>query len=163
MKMRGKGFVLAALVCMCGADARADSLFAKAAGEKGTLISETTQRFEVGDLITVLVRENTTATTRSDTDTKKESDIESIADPAQNPFLTEALGIGDDFLPNWIIEAENEFKTQGATRRSNQLVMTVTCTVKEVLHNGIVVIEGQKSVTVNREKSSMKIIGSAIW
>ena len=147
------------LVCCVSAAAQADSLFSKAVAERGTLISETTQRFQVGDLITVLVRENTSATTQSDTDTKKESDLDSQAPVAQNPFLTDALGVDSNFLPNWILEAESEFKTQGATRRSNQLAMTVTCSVKEVLPNGIVVIEGQKSVTVNREESSMKIRG----
>ena len=96
MKMRSRDFALAVLIGGCAVGAQADSLFAKEAGERGTLISETTQRFEVGDLITVMVRENTTATTRSDTDTKKESDIESVADPGQSPFLTGTLGIGDD-------------------------------------------------------------------
>jgi flagellar L-ring protein precursor FlgH len=159
MRLQWMSVIAIALVCASLADARADSLFAKGVDDRGTLISETTQRFEVGDLITVMVRENTQATTKADTDTKKESDVDSSAPPEDNPFLTKGLGVGDNRLPNWLIGMKNEQKTEGATRRSNQLVMTVTCSVTDVLPNGIVVIEGKKSVKINREESSMKIHG----
>ena len=136
----------------------ADSLFIKMAAANGTLISDQKVRFEVGDLVTVLVRENISATTRADTDTKKESTVESEADVADNKFLTSNL-LSEAALPNWDIEAESEFKTSGATRRSNTLTFTISSTVTKVLENGNIWIEGTKHLKVNREDTGIRISG----
>lgn len=155
---RVTGFIAAICLFVPGLG-EADSLFSKAVADKGTFIAETTQRFEAGDLITVLVRENTQSSTDSNTNTKKESDVDSSAGEAANPFLIEGLGLNPDFLPNWLIEAENEQKSRGDTARNNQVTMTITCVVEEVLPNGNVLLAGSKSVKVNREESRMHISG----
>ena len=68
-----------------------DSLFSQQVEDEGTLIAEATARYEVGDIITVLVREEITASTSSDTNTRKESDVNSKADGQDNTFLTGTL------------------------------------------------------------------------
>lgn len=148
----------------CGAAVHADSIFSKRTAESGTLISTQKQRYEVGDMITVLVRETIDAQTQSDLDTKKESTLNSTADEAANTFLVKSgggtLGIlkpGD--LPNWDIEAESEFKSDGTTSRGNTLTTTITVVVKRVQANGTIFIEGEKHLTVNREKSILKVAG----
>ncbi len=143
----------------------ADSLFSKQAAKEGTLVSNKQAQFEVGDIITVLVRENIDASTRSDTNTKKESDVSADAGVLGNTFLLadkpEGLGITNaQRLPNWDIQAENEHKGTGSTRRSNTLVMTVACNVTRVYENGNIDVEGQKVVSVNREDSSIVISGT---
>jgi len=139
--------------------ANADSLFIKmAASNGGTLISDQKVRFEVGDLVTVLVRENISASTKADTDTKKESSVESDAAAADNKFLTSNL-LSEAALPNWGIEAESEFKTSGATNRSNTVTFTISCTVTKVLENGNIHIQGTKHLKVNREDTGIKISG----
>jgi flagellar L-ring protein precursor FlgH len=142
----------------------ADSLFSKRAAKEGTLVSNKKAKFEVGDIVTVLVRENIDASTRSDTNTKKESEVNASSGLLSNTFLTadkpDGLGITDyQRLPNWDVEAENEHKGNGSTRRSNSLVMTVACHVVAVQENGNVEIEGQKLVSVNREDSSILVKG----
>lgn len=146
------------------ADAPADSLFSQRATKDATTISEKLDRFEPGDIITVLVRETLDASTTADTRTKKESDVAATAAAAANPFLVGDKPNGNNILnpgelPNWNIESENETKNTGNTRRSNTLTTSITCTVVEVYANGTLKIEGEKKVSVNREDSSVSVAG----
>ena len=145
--------------------AQADSLFSKRTAESGTLISDKKSRFEVGDLVTVMVRETINAESESDLDTKKESTVESTAAAAANQFL---VGTGENgmnllsagALPNWNIDAANEHKADGSTSRGSKLTMTITCTVTHINNNGTIEIDGNKLITVNREKSMLSVSGT---
>ena len=79
-------FALLFSLCVCSY-AWTDSLFSVIVASEGTLISDKKVRFEVGDIITVLVRETTEASTDSNTNTKKESAVEAEASAADNEFL----------------------------------------------------------------------------
>lgn len=156
------------LMLAIGFPAGADSLFTARVAEQGTLVSDKTAKFKEGDLITVLVRENIDATTTSDTDTKKEADVQAQAPFASNPFFvkqpagsaTQGQNIfGAEQLPNWDVSIENEHKTAGKTARANKLVMTVGCIVTKILENGNLEIQGEKRVTVNREDSKLMVHG----
>lgn len=142
----------------------ADSLFSTKVALNGTMVSEQKARFSVGDIITVLVNERVDASTKADTRTKKEADIEAVASAADNQFLV-ADGSGglnifnEEELPNWAIESENETRAIGSTRRQSTLTLTVACIVTQVLDNGNIVIEGKKDVTVNREISRIFVKG----
>ncbi len=145
--------------------AEADSLFNKRSADRGTLISDKKSRFEVGDLVTVMVRESINAESESDLDTKKESTVESTASAAANQFL---VGKGENgsnlisagLLPNWNIEGENEHKADGSTSRGSKLTMTITCTVTQVNNNGTIDVAGTKLITVNREKTMLDLSGT---
>jgi len=118
----------------------------------------------VGDIITVLVREDLDASVRADTNTKKESSVESQAKPADNPFLVAPGPDGlnlfqNEELPNWGVEAENEHKARGQTRRRSSLSLSISCLVMEVLRNGTLRIEGTKTVTANREDTTVHVSG----
>ncbi|MGC8738062.1 MAG: flagellar basal body L-ring protein FlgH [Candidatus Hydrogenedens sp.] len=141
-----------------------DSLFTPEAQHSGTLISEKGTRFQPGDIITILVREKISASTTADTNTKKESDVESKANEKDNNFLTadspDGLGLlNSDLLPNWKIEAKNETKARGKTTRTSTLTTTIACIVTQVYPNGNLKIEGEKRVTVNREDSLLTVSG----
>ncbi len=141
-----------------------DSLFSSAVEEDGTLISDKKARYEVGDIIVVLVREKINASTTSGLNTKKESDVGATAEAAANPFFiadTEGgLNIfNEEELPNWKVEVENEHKGNGSTKRTNTLLTTITCTVTEVQKNGNLAIAGEKQVTVNRDDSTIALSG----
>lgn len=145
--------------------AHADSLFTPAAARGGTLIAEKQTRFEVGDIITVMVQEKVEASTTANTNTKKESDVSSSASAAANQFLVaDAPGglnvIPEERLPNWDIGTENEHKTTGSTRRSSTLTTTITCTVTRVHPGGNIEIEGSKRITVNRDDSLLVVKGT---
>lgn len=152
--------VLAALA----SGAPADSLFSQKTAKDATTVSEKLDRFEVGDIITVIVRETLNATTSAGTNTKKESDVKADAAAAANPFLVAEQPDGNNILnpgelPNWDIQSENETKNTGDTRRRNTLTTSITCTVVEVFPNGNLKIAGDKQVTVNRDDSMVTVSG----
>lgn len=162
MKKRTMAWAMVCVVLLIG-HAGADSLFNKKAEDRGSLITEDTQEFEPGDLITVLVRENIDANTSADTDTQKQSDLESDMPATDNPFVLQgpfAGRVSQNDLPNWVLESQKDHSAQGETSRTNSLVMTIACTVERVYPNGNIDIVGRKRVTVNREDSEMFVAGT---
>ena len=143
--------------------AQPDSLFRPGPTGAGTLIAKQ-NRFQVGDIITVIVQEEIESSTRVVTNTKKESDVVSEAKADDNEFL-----IGDEpggmnimpkeRLPNWGIEAKNEHKARGEARRTSTLETTVSCIVVEIGRHGLLQIEGDKVVAMNREDSRVHVSG----
>jgi flagellar L-ring protein precursor FlgH len=161
--MRIKWVVATIALAACGA-ADADSLFSRQVEERGTLVSDNKMRFAVGDVITVLVREDIDARMDSQLDTEKRSEISAEADPADNGTFTGSdalIDLPEGLLPNYDVQAENRHEADGTTRRRNQVVFTVTCAVTKVWPNGNVEIEGEKRVTVNRDDSLIKLSGVA--
>jgi flagellar L-ring protein FlgH len=160
-----KNLVIALIFLAPALPAVADSLFNQAAQKSGTLISSEVKKYEVGDLITVLVRERVEASTLANTNTRKESDVESKANPNRNRFV---VGDGEDergliserWLPNWQVESENETRNVGSTRRTSTLTTTIACFVTEVLENGNLKVEGEKTVTINREDTTLLVSGT---
>lgn len=145
--------------------AGADSLFSEDTEKKGSLVSDGKQEFEVGDIITVLVRESVDASATADTTTNKETENTSEAEEGGNSLLTAPKPTGFGImnaakLPNWDFEWERDHQAQGETARSNTLTMTVACQVTKVHDNGNIDIEGAKKVKVNREDTTMVIKGT---
>jgi flagellar L-ring protein precursor FlgH len=155
-------WILALAMVAFAAMAQADSLFTEEVESKGTLVANKLKTFEVGEIITVLVREQLDASTNANTNTKKESEVAATTETADNKFLTssDGLNIAPGTLPNWGIEAENELKTQGTTQRGNSLTTTIACVVMAVDEHGNVEIEGSKQVRVNREDSRLRVKGT---
>ena len=163
--MRRTSKLMAAVVLAALASgAPADSLFSQQTAKDATTVSEKLDRFEVGDIVTVIVRETLNATTSAGTNTKKESDVKADAAATANPFLVAEQPDGNNILnpgelPNWDIQSENETKNTGDTRRRNTLTTSITCTVVEVFPNGNLKISGDKQVTVNRDDSMVTVSG----
>ncbi len=140
-----------------------DSLLRRDVTARETLIAKRAD-YRPGDIVTVLVLEELDSSINSDTNTKKESDVESQANASANEFLVagkpNGLGlISKEKLPNWQIEAENELKARGQTRRKSKLETTVPCTVTTVLENGNLMIEGSRTVSINREDNRLTVTG----
>jgi flagellar L-ring protein precursor FlgH len=161
--MRNRYIVAAIALAVCGI-AHADSLFSRQVQERGTLVSDNKIRFVVGDMITVLVREDIDARTDSQLDTEKKTKIDTEADAGDNSTFTgedALIDLKPGLLPNWNVETDNKHESDGTTRRRNQVAFTVTCHVTKVWPNGNIGIEGEKRVTVNRDDSLIKLSGIA--
>lgn len=156
--------VLLALALAIPALAGADSLFQASSFKKTTLIGKH-NRFEVGDVITVLIQEKINSSTTSNMNTKKESKVQSQAPmDSSNTFFTDhgpnGLGIvSKEALPNWDIQAKNETKARGQTDRVAQLTTSISCLVTRVDDSGNLHIEGDKTVSMNREDSTVHVSG----
>lgn len=97
-----------------------------------------------GDILTVQIIENTSATAIANTNTKSEYDASLSAGG------TGAL----DFIPllSGSGSAKGEHKGDGRTQRQGRLTGTVTVKVVDVYPDGNMRIEGQKSVVINGER-----------
>ncbi len=106
--------------------------------------------FRVGDLITVQVIENASATSSADTNTERNNQINaggSISTQSRQHTGNLSLGIG------------GTFDGGGTTQRSNRLLATLSATVMEVLPNGEMRIAGEQFITVNSEQHKVHVEG----
>jgi flagellar L-ring protein precursor FlgH len=105
----------------------------------------------VGDILTIQIVENTTASAAAGTNTKAEYGAELSAGG------TGAL----DFIPllGGNGSSKSEHKGDGRTSRQGRLSGSVTVRVVEVFPNGYLRIEGQKAVVINGEKQMTILTG----
>ena len=103
---------------------------------------------EEGDLVTVVIMEDSEAAQEADTETEQELGIElnpgaflSDAFPGLSPSYSDYAGGG------------------GATRRSGTIAAEITAQVIEVKPNGNFKIEGTKGLTVDGETQEIKLSG----
>ena len=75
---------------------------------------------------------------------------------AEKPGL---IKLPKEQLPNWDIQAKKETKARGQTDRVAKLKTSVSCLVTKVLDNGNVFIEGEKTISMNREDCRLTVSG----
>lgn len=115
----------------------------------------------VGDIITVVIVENASASKEATTETDRTSSM--------SAGITNLLGmekyigeIGNSMIdPTSLVKAStaNDFEGSGKTERKEELAATLTTQVIEMLPNGNLRIEGNKTVTVNNEMQIVKLSG----
>lgn len=117
--------------------------------------SQGAHEYKAGDIITVVIAESATAQQAAKTNTQDDAAIEIKSDP-QVPFFKKVVSqfIGKN-------EIKNSTNGNGTTTRTGKLDGTVTTTIMEVLPNGNLMLEGSRSVRVNRETQILRIKGIA--
>lgn len=143
-----KQALMAMLLCAtlaAGNAAHAESLY-----NEGTYraIGADTKAYRVGDAITVLVYENSSATSSTDTTTQRNNNL--------NASITSSL-IGKS--PEFGVTTGGGFDGGGSTKRSNKLLASLTVTVREVLPNGDLKLAGEQLLTVNDEQHKVNLAG----
>lgn len=133
-------------------DVAVDSLYGKT-----TALSffEDNRAAQVGDLISVLLVEETMASKSSDTNISKNNET-SIGNPSLGGKPVDAGG-GYDLSVG--IESEQKFSGQSGSNQSNSLEGTITATVAAVLPRGNLVIEGEKWIQINQDNEYIRIRG----
>ncbi len=120
--------------------------------------------FAINDLITVVIRESSSATSESKLDTKKEDKIDGGI-TAFPTFNLEALlngqlkggklNNGPAVSTNW----KNDFKTNGDYERKDEMTTRLTARVIDVKPNGTLVVEARTDVRSDRERSVITVTG----
>jgi len=104
------------------------------------------RRFEIGEVLTVMVYENSSATSSADTGTNRDS----------------SAGMGIN-LPNWnksaAATANNDFNGAGRTQRAGRVLAQITVLVREVLPNGDLRVGGEQLLEINGEKQTIRAEG----
>jgi flagellar L-ring protein precursor FlgH len=103
--------------------------------------------YRAGDVLTVQVFENSSATSSADTGTRRANHISGELAHGANTVAQANLGLAGDFDGG------------GRTQRASRLLATVTVTVQEVLAGGQLRIAGTQSVTVNQELQRVTLEG----
>lgn len=143
------------LVCAGGGPAQSESLFASAGGD---LFTHTTAR-QVGDILTVLIAENTTASRNVGTDIEKapkysgKARVEGFFD-----ILTGLDGLIEP-LKALDISPKEEFESKASTTAGQKFSGRLTVIVREVLPNGHLRVEGVRAIQINRETETLTLSG----
>lgn len=103
--------------------------------------------FRVGDLLTVQVFENSSASISAETGTRRGNSLSAGGSLGNVSTAKAALGVNGDFDGG------------GKTQRANRLLATLTVSVKEVFPNGDLRIGGEQVLTVNEEPQKVNLEG----
>lgn len=123
---------------------QANSLYSDAKGRK------------VGDIITVILRENTSATKSANTTLARDSQvqIDPITGPENRPI--NFLGMSQFQLD---LSAQNDFTGDASANQSNNLNGNISVTVVQVMPNNNLVIRGEKWITLNQGDEYVRLTG----
>ncbi len=126
---------------------------------RGSLFGDIKAR-QVGDILTVAIYEQASASREATTSTGRSSSASAGIDKFLG-FETEFTKLHSAIDPSKLIEAgyDSDFKGSGSTSRKEDLVATLTTRVVEVYPNGNLRIEGGKTVTVNNEDQIIVLTG----
>ena len=109
----------------------------------------------VGDIITIRLNENTTASKSSSTATSKSGD----ADIATPNILGQDVSRDGNPILSAALSSEAEFSGEGSSAQSNSLDGDITVTVIQRLPNGNLMIRGEKWVTLNQGDEFIRLSG----
>ena len=109
----------------------------------------------IGDVLTILLQEQTSASKTAETSASKDDEI-SFDVPS-------ILGVAPTHNGNTLLSAniapEREFSGEADSSQSNSLRGEITVTVVDILPNGNMVVQGEKWLTLNKGKEYIRIAG----
>ena len=115
---------------------------------------------QIGDLITIVITEQTSSQVRADTTTRREASISNSIGSLfglKNKLLQNYPKIGGELAMT--TASENAFRGDGNTSRVGMLDGIVTCKVVDVHPNGNLVVFGWKEVRANKETQYLSLSG----
>lgn len=104
----------------------------------------------LGDVLTIIVLESTSASARAETKTSKDESASTTA--GLGPILRA-------ILPEWGASGRMDMNGSGSTTRSGSLTTRLSARVVETLPGGILRIEGSRSVQINGEAQKLVLAG----
>lgn len=108
----------------------------------------------IGDVLTITLAENTRSSKQAQTGISKESSVNMNAGPllGRNPRM-------GDYNLETAINQNREFQGDANSGQSNNLQGSITVTVVDVLSNGLLVVRGEKWLTLNRGDEFIRLRG----
>ena len=124
-------------------------------GSYDMALFEDIKAHRVGDILTVLLTENTQASKSASTSTSKSQDI----DTGTPTILGGQITSGGNNILNNEISSANDFSGEGSSEQSNKLAGSVTVSVAQVLPNGYLVVRGEKVISLNQGDEYIRFTG----
>jgi flagellar L-ring protein FlgH len=106
--------------------------------------------YRVGDALTVLVFENSSASSSADTNTEKQGGI---------GLSVETVGLGTKPSVGAKANLNDNFEGRGSIQRSGRLLAQLTVSVKAVAANGDLIVAGAQQIELNDEKQNIVLEG----
>ncbi|MFA4905322.1 MAG: flagellar basal body L-ring protein FlgH [Candidatus Margulisiibacteriota bacterium] len=135
---------------MTVSSASADSLWKKSSSSPYS----PEKSYKVGDIITVLINEISSAQHKAGTKTDIKDDL-GLKFTHSIDRLTPLIGTNNTAVGQW----SNKYGGSGGTERSSNVTARVAALVTEVMDNGNLKIEGKHKVNVNDENQEIVISG----
>jgi flagellar L-ring protein precursor FlgH len=158
-----KYLAAAALMCVCTlvrADEPPASEASAPARPNGSLYNKAQksliQDFRaagVGDVITVLVNESSSASSKAATNSQRK-------DKGSFGGLNSSFQALNRLIKPFDLSADMQFQGQGSTSRSDNLNTRLSAVVKQILPNGNLVIEASRTIGINAEKQKVILRGT---
>ena len=141
----------------CAANVSADSLWQD--GQSKSMCADK-RASRVGDIVTILVQERTTATKDNSTKTSKQSNVDAaiatfLFSPAASSMMTQ-----NGALPALKFSGKSDFAGGGTINNSQQIAASVAVRVVDVLPNGNLVIEGTRESSFSGEQQTIILRGT---
>ncbi len=103
----------------------------------------------IGDLVTVIIVEQATASQTANTSTGKESNLS----------VGPGLGVLADLIPLLRMSGGDDFSSGGSTSRGGSLTAMMTTKVVDTYSNGNMRIEGRQRILINGEEQEIIVSG----
>lgn len=109
----------------------------------------------VGDIVTIRLVENTTASKNSTTSTKKSTNVD-IPGPtiAGRPVTLNGTAILSGGVTN-----ESQFDGEGTSALGNKMTGNIAVTIARRLSNGSLYVRGEKWITINQGREFVRVSG----
>jgi flagellar L-ring protein FlgH len=135
---------------------RADSLWQL--GQSQGIVADK-RAFSVGDILSIAVQENSTASKDNSTKTARQSSVDAsintfLYSPASSGFLTK-----NGKLPAMSVSGKQNFEGSGKINNSEQIVARVAVQVIDVLPNRNLVVEGRRMTAFSGETQEIILRG----
>ena len=101
---------------------------------------------KVGDLVSVIIFENASATSTADTGANRDT---SVGLRVTNLVTTKGAGIS----------ANNDFAGGGRTQRAGKVLAQLTVTVRDLAPNGDLLVAGEQILEINGERQAIRLEG----
>jgi flagellar L-ring protein precursor FlgH len=132
------------LFLLCGPAAQAESLYDETT-YRG--LADDTKAGHIGDSLTVLVYESSSAETKNATDTTETSN-------------NSVNGSTDIESKSLAVDTASNYKNGGDATRSGKLLARVTVTVHEILPTGELRVKGSQKIQINDELQEITLAGN---
>ena len=125
------------------APAQRDSLYSESSYQA---LTSDRRLHKVGDLVTVVIFENTSATSTADTGANRDANVGLNVNA---PSFNKSAGIGTN----------SDFSGGGRTQRAGKVLGQLTVAVRDVMANGDLYVAGEQSLEINGERQTIKLEG----
>ncbi len=110
---------------------------------------------DVGDILTITLRENTNANKSARTETTKGAIINE-----SSPIITgQEVKVNDKNVLQNTVDSDRRFSSQGQSAQSNNMSGELTVTVVKVFANRNLLVRGEKLIMLNQGNEYLRIMG----